>query len=595
MRTKAHVMFMAALALTIAGMPAAGQEQPLKYVPGDCLLCVQVNNLDESLSKLEQFLAGLGPEGLAAEVKAQLGELLANPGLEGIRTNGAFLIVGSAPKGKIEDSQAWRNSICVLIPTKDFKALTSNMEDLGPADSNGLRELSDSGIALSEAGQYAIIGPKGQALVDMAKSVRSGLDKPLASRLDSRQLAMAAGPGIWVYLDVQGLAKVLGPGIADSFKQIGSQISEQVGPGGTQLGRIFAMYGGMAEFFLGQIGSVTLAVKADPQMLSMTKYIRPIPGSQLAQAFNRTGPRQPWRFLGYCEDGAVVTGVSRLPLARFADLQTKLLQIIASSWSDKPKEEQISRMTAAIEVMNKAIGEQMAFSVSTRPGAKPGFCVKYLCELKDKQAFAKAQDQVLELYGPGGILSNLPTAPQMNMEVEKLPDVSYNDVQIQGRRFHFRFKDPNLPEAMVIAQMYGGGLEMRTAIVDQVQLTTTGADAQQALQQMIDQARAGGPTRMPSEIKAGMDIAGGAKDVDVLTTFSLLRAIGMAINMVMPVMPQQAFKGTSNIVLTISADQGNITGQVVLPKAHLMEIVNLNLVEVLSQGGPGILVKPQGI
>lgn len=591
MFTVTRIMFMATLAATIVCMPIAGQ-QPLRDVPGDCLVCVQINNLDESVNKLEQFLAGLGPEGLVAEAKAELGELLANPRLEGVRTDGTFFILLSPPKGKPEDSRTWYNSIRVLIPTKDFKAMTSNM-DLDPADPNGLRGLSGTGIGLVEAGRYALLGPKGQALVDVARSIRSGPDKPLASRLDSQQLAMAASPGIWIFLDVQGLAKVLGPGIADRIKQIGSQISEQMGPNGTQLGPIFAMYAGMAEFFLGQVEQITLAVKADPQMLSLTKYVRSIPGSQLAQAFDRTGPRKPWRFLGYCEDGAVFAGISRLPLARFADLQTRLLQILSGSWPDTPKEDQINRMLAASQVMQKAVGEQMAFSLSTRPGVRPGFCVKQIWELKDKQAFTKAQDHALDLFGPGGMLSNLPGVHQTSLEVEKLPDLSYNNTQIQGQRFRFRFKDPNLPEATAIAQIYGNGLEMRTAAVDQVQLTVFGADAQQVLQQMIDQASSGGPSRMPSEIKAAMDIAPGAKDADVLVTFSIPRLMGMGINMVMPMMPQQAFQGTSSIVLTISADKGNLTGQLVLPKSHLMEIANL--VKGIQQGGPAILVKPQGI
>lgn len=592
MFTVTRIMFMATLAATMICMPIAGQ-QPLRDVPGDCLVCVQINNLDESVNKLEQFLAGLGPEGLAAEAKAELGELLANPRLEGVRTDGTFFILLSPPKGKPEDSGTWYNSLRVLIPTKDFKAMTSNM-DLDPADPNGLRGLSGTDIGLIEAGRYALLGPKGQALVDMARSIRSGPDKPLASRLDSQQLAMAASPGIWIFLDVQGLAKVLGPGIADRIKQIGSQISEQMGPNGTQLEPIFAMYGGMAEFFLGQIEQITLAVKADPQALTLTKYIRSIPGSQLAQAFDRTGPRKPWRFLGYCEDGAVFAGISRLSPARSADLQTRLLQIISGSWPDKPKEDQINRMIAASQLMQKVVGEQMAFSLSTRPGARPGFCVKQIWELKDKQAFTKAQDQALDLlYGPGGILSNLPGVQQINLEVEKLPDLSYDNTQIQGQRFRFRFKDPNSSDAMIFAQIYGNGLEMRTAIVDQLQLSVLGADAQQVLQQMIDQAGSGGPSRMPSEIKAAMDIAPGAKDADVLLTFSIPRLMGMGINMVMPMMPQQAFQGASSIVLTISADKGNLTGQLVLPKSHLMEIANL--VKGIQQAGPAMLVRPQGI
>ena len=554
-------------------LTATAQDQVLRRVPADCLFCVQVNNLDEVLGRLEQYLSGLADPGLANQARSALGEMLSNPRLTGIKTSGIFVLFGTVPDGKIDDREAWLRSIYLLVPTTDFSTLVANTPQAGTPDPNGVRELTGMGLGLVDVEGYALVGRMGSRLVQMAKSMRSGFSAPLASSLDQGLVEAAARPGLWAYGNVQVLAKAVGPGLAQRIQELGKQLSAPLGPNAAQMEQTIGVYGSILEYLLTQLSTVAVTVRFSPDRLVLTKYIHATPGSQLAQALTRPGPAGRLGLVAYCQDGALANLSCRIQWTRFMDLNIKLIELVTAATGQKATPEQVNRTSNLMTAVAKTIGNEMALSVVTRPGAKPFFGVRQVMEVKDKEAFMKAQREAFDGLYKDGIFSSLVAGQTVGIQWNQLPDVTYKDTRIQGWRLTFSFKDPNGQEAMIIRQMYGDGIEGRIAVVGQAGLIVWGDQAQQHIQEMIDKAGSGSQKQTPSEINAAMDLLE-TKDVDLICTVNYLRLLGALMGAIMPI-PMPIPPSSSNLVIAGNIDGGKATVQVILPKAHLLEIANL--------------------
>ena len=64
----------------------------LSIIPADTILCVRINNLNQTTSALDQFIMGVAPMPVstAGLIKGQLGMMFGNPELKGIDVNGSF-------------------------------------------------------------------------------------------------------------------------------------------------------------------------------------------------------------------------------------------------------------------------------------------------------------------------------------------------------------------------------------------------------------------------------------------------------------------------------------------------------------------------
>ncbi len=83
-----------ALVLCIFTLPILAQSPEtdllLKSVPGQTLFCVRINNLNKSMSQMDQFLTNVSPVGITMLIKAQLSDLLGSPQLTGLNMDGNF-------------------------------------------------------------------------------------------------------------------------------------------------------------------------------------------------------------------------------------------------------------------------------------------------------------------------------------------------------------------------------------------------------------------------------------------------------------------------------------------------------------------------
>src|SRR3972149_7995767 len=100
----------------ISAKPAG--DELLGMLPAESLFCVRVNNLDNSLSRIDQYLSGISPMPmfLSMMVRGQLVKLLGSPELTGLNMKGSFAIFGVASAGKPTGPEPSDMFIGVLAP-----------------------------------------------------------------------------------------------------------------------------------------------------------------------------------------------------------------------------------------------------------------------------------------------------------------------------------------------------------------------------------------------------------------------------------------------------------------------------------------------
>jgi hypothetical protein len=161
----------------------------------------------------------------------------------------------------------------------------------------------------------------------------------------------------------------------------------------------------------------------------------------------------------------------------------------------------------------------------------------------------------------------------MTVDAKQMPDSAYQGATIKASKVTFSFKDPNAPEAQVLAKMYGGGFDLRLAVVNGLGLMTLGADADAGIKKLIDQTKTGSK-EVAAEMKAAVALVPDAKAVDTVFTLNYLRMLGGVLPALMPMpMPKVNFQTKSNILFAAGVDKGRATLQMALPKEHLTEII----------------------
>jgi hypothetical protein len=178
-----------------------------------------------------------------------------------------------------------------------------------------------------------------------------------------------------------------------------------------------------------------------------------------------------------------------------------------------------------------------------------------------------------------GVFADLYKGMGMEMDVEIDHDSgSYKGVQIGGAKVSFKVGggDDEM-QALMFEKMFGDGLDYRWAFENGNCVYTVGGNADEAIRELIDQVRAGGPKEIGSEIRAAMESIDDSDQADVIGTINYVRAITMGIGF-MPLpddfdRTQLKVASKSNIAFAgRTTDDGNLKLQIVLPKKHVQEI-----------------------
>ena len=116
--------------------------------------------------------------------------------------------------------------------------------------------------------------------------------------------------------------------------------------------------------------------------------------------------------------------------------------------------------------------------------------------------------------------------------------------------------DANSPEAKMIEAMYGSGFEYRWAIVNGLFVCRISNDPN-AVYKLIDQAKAGTPAQVCSEMQKAMSVIPDADGKDAIVTYNYLRLMKMMqafapMPFTMPDVPSK-----SNLVFAAKIDNGS--------------------------------------
>jgi len=574
---------------TVADVPAqtsakSPADELLKMVPAGSLFCVRINNLDYTLSRIDQFLAGVSPVpmGTSMMVRMQLAQLLGSPQLQGINMGGSFAIfAAAAPGGSMQPDM-----LSILVPVTDYKQFVSGNANVGEPDEKGISKITGVGGLVIQLGNFALIKPPSpqsyDKLVKMATTISEPKPAGLATALDAVEAKQAVEQPIWIYGNIQQVSKNFGPLIFAKIQEMKKLIQgvEVHAPGSQpkNIQQIMDIYIKLLETLLKETKSLTIALNPKPDILTITETISALPGTDMASMFvTDTSARKENKLLGYLEDGAMMNIAAKINAPCCKKFYDKVFDLFAPIFGDTITAEQIAKMKTLTADAVDSLGGPLAISLSIDAKHKPPFAVKYVLEVKDKDKFNRVIEESMQMWGEQAFADFYKS---MGMEAActiKRGAYSYKGVSIDSAKVVTKSTDPNSPQAQMLAAMYGGGLEYRWAIVDRLCVFAVGGDADSAIRALIDQVKAGGPKQLGSEMKAALALLPDAGKADVMGTFNYVRMFKMMPAMMgamMPVpMPQIDIPTKSNFAFAGSVGNGKLTFDIAIPKQHLTEIM----------------------
>ncbi len=595
----------------------------LAMVPAESLFCVRINNLDQTLAKMDQFLAGVYPTPVSMLVKAQFAEMLGDPALKGVNTKGSFAVFGTITPGE----PVGEDIISVLIPVTDYKQFISANPKVSAPDANGVSKITGENGLVTQVGEFALLkSPKSYAgLIATAKSISAAESPGLASVLDAGQAKQAAQAPVWAYVNMQVVSKAFGPMLRSQIEQMKKmpaggkwdtqaqiktlqqmrndlaqsqpdnkqaitmldlQIEElrkidkqSKGEEASQsIARMMDVYAAILETLMKETQSLSVVVDPKPDVLSVAATVSAVPGTDMAKMFAAgSSASQENRLLAYLEDGAAMNFAGRLNTPFWKELNLKGIDLFAAMMRESMPAEDIAKMKALVEETMGCFGGPMAGSFFVDAKSKPPFAFKYIVAVKDQKTLNKVIDESSQLINTGAVASFYKDMGFETSFTLKRSHDRYKDIPIDAAQFVIKSTEPNSPQGQMINALYGPGIDYRWAVVDGLWVCAAGGDSDSAIRKLIDQIKAGEPKQMAGEVRAALALLPAADKADFLATYNVLRMLKMvwAFMPMAAVMPQMDIPTKSNMVFAGSVAGGKMTIDVALPKEHLMEIMGV--------------------
>lgn len=575
---------------------APAEEKPvgdelLKMVPAESLFCVRLNNFDYTVGQIDQFLAGVSPipMGLSMLARMQLASVLGSPALNGVNTAGDFGLFGVAAGPESTEAGPVPNMfIGGIIPVSDFQQFVSGNSNVGQPDAKGVSKITSQGmpeLLATQVGNYVLISSSDnydklaghKKLMGIATSA-SAQAAPLAIVLDSAEVESAMKEPLWAYGNIQLASKIFGPmlfaqieGFKTMMQAMGTDENAALGPSA----KMSDMYVGILETFMKETNYVSIAINPKPTVLYITKTISAVPGTQMADMFAAgASAGQENKLLGYLEDGAMMNFAFKINTPSFRNLAVKSVDLLATLAGDNITAEDITKMKSLATDAIDALGESGACSVLIDSASKPPIVLKFGLDVKDAKSFERVIEEATEMMN-ASLKENLTkdTSKQDGYTIQ-LTDDNYKGVSIGSFKLVMESTDSNSPQGQMKDVMFGGGFDYRWAVVNELYVCAIGGDVDSAIHRLIDNAKAGGPKQIASEMQTALELIPEGKTADFIGTYNYLRALKMAGAM-MPMMPlpQIDVPTKSNLVFAGKVGDGKVKIDAALPKEHLKEIV----------------------
>lgn len=577
------ILFVLTTALWAQG---SGGDQLLKIVPAESMFCVQINNFDNAMNQLDQFLAGASPMpmGVSMLVRGQLMNVLGSPQLNGLNTGGSFALFGVVVPGQMGQAEQIPNMfVGVLAPVTDYKQFIDGNPNCGQPDDKGVSQITVNGAPVMlavKSGNYALISWANdrEKLVAMAKEVSKA--SGLVGTLKDDQKKQATTEPIWIYSNIQQVSKTFGPLVTAKINEMktmmkGFEESGQPGPFGN-MQNILNMYMTVIDTLLKETQSVSIAINPKPDALNICKTVYAMPDTEMAKMFVAdTSSQKQNPLLGYMEDGAMMNYGCNMNAPLIKNIQSSSIDIMSAMGGETFGDEKVKEMKTLTSNVLATLAGPVAYSVSTDPDSKPPFVVKYVVAVKDTDKFNSLIKDAVELMTTSGIMDfyksmGMETSFKVNSGVD-----SYKGVSIDSAKLSMKSTQVGTPQAQMITSMYGEGFNYRWGITKDLFVCAAGGDVDSNVRELIDQVQAGGTKGIGAETKSAIALLPGADKADFLLTFNLIRVFKMASSFMPMPIPKVDMPTKSNIVVAGKAGDGKLVVDIAVPKEHLTEIVGV--------------------
>ena len=593
------------LVFLIFSMPLLTQaqenDQALKSIPDKALFCLRINNLNNSLSQLDQFLAGVAPVNLSGMVMQLLPGILGSPELAGLNMDGSITAFGTLASNPESQSIGDINIFAgILVPVTNYQAFIDGIANKTPADDNGVVKLTLlKNVLVTQLNNYALVTWESNydKLISYKKAMNNSSAKParLSSVLDSAQAKQATTEPVWIYGNIEQAAKTFGPMITaglQTVKTMASSLpSSETGIEPAEMQNIMDMYFSLIDTVMKETKSVSISINPTPNALNITKIVDTIPGSKMAKMFSLSSSKSQNDLLAYLEDGSMMNFAFSMdsPIWKESiDLQMDLISMLGG---DAVSKEAIDKMKSlSQEVLNYTSGYAV-YTFSEDNDINPPFKGKYIIGVKDEKKFQQVINKASELINSTeflGIYKNM--GIDFQYKVERNVE-TYKGVSIDSAIFSMKFDESNNQQAQMIEEIYGDGFEYRWGVTNGLFAATIGSDADQTIHELIDIIQSGQAKQICSETQAAISLLPGAEKADFFFTMNILRLMKLGMNMagsVLPISlpPLDNIQTNSNIVVTGNSDNGKMTIKLALPKEHIQEIMNAIMTMQMMQSQP---------
>jgi hypothetical protein len=595
----AVILVSPALLVFTAGLWAGSPAEPvgdelLRITPAESLFCVRVNNLDYTFGIMDQFLTGAAPIPMAISMLArmQLAGVLGDPALNNVKTGGSFSIFAVTAPGQTVEGQPTQNVfIAGLLPITDFQQFVSGNPNCSPPDANGISKITVSDMTgkvkttlITPAGSYALVSSKNNydRLVATAKSISGSTAAGLASTLDAHEIEKAAKEPLWAYGNVQLASKAFGPMVFAQIENIKTMMEKTKQSGQAAFAdpaAIMNMYASILETLMKETQFLSLTIRPKQDVCNLTMSISAVPGTDMANMFVAdASSNQENKLLAYLEDDAAINFGCSLNKTFANQLNSKSIDMLATIAGKSTTAEEIAKMKTWLADMTRALGESLAFSLSTDAKQKPPPTAEYVVAVKDEKTFNQVLDEATQMVNTGAI-ANLYKKMGMEVTYTMSRDVDlYKGVSIDSAKLVVKPTEPNSPQAQLIDAVYGPGLQYRWGIMRTDRLCVCvigGDDVSSSIRTLIDKVKAGRlqpKQQLADEVKAALALLPQPNKADFVGTYNYVRMLNMATTMAPVPMPEMDIPTKSNLAFAGKIGGGKMALEVAVPKEHLTEL-----------------------
>ncbi len=557
----------------------------LKMLPEKTLFCVQINNFNNTLTQLDQFLAGASPMpmGVSMLIRGQLIQLLGSPQLNGFNMDGNVVIFGTLMPGEMSQQNPGQNMfVGILAPVTDYKQFIDGNPNCAEADGKGISKIGQNDIPMllaAKAKNCALLSwPNDyEKLVTMAKEISAASSSGLAGTLDDSMKKQAVTEPIWAHVNMQQVSATFGPMVQSKIQEIKTMMQamptdQGIQPAGIQ--NIIGMYASVIDILLKETKSVSVAVNPKPNVLNITKTVNAVPGTSMAKMFVKdASSQQENKLLPYLEDGAIMNFGCNMGTSLMKQFQIKSIDLLSAMGGDAINAESTAKMKTLASNVIDCLAGPVAYTFSIDTSSKPPFVVKYAVAVKDEKKLSPLIKEAIEMMTNSGIMDFYKSMGMETSFTVKTGTENYKGVSIDSAKLTMKSTQAGSPQAMMINNMYGEGFDYRWGITNGLFVCAVGGDVDSEIHKLIDQAQSGSAKEIGSETKAAIALLPGAEKADLLITFNILRVIKMATSMVPMPIPQINAPTKSNIVVAGNAGDGRLVVDIAVPKEHLTEIV----------------------